>query len=79
MLAAWSLNLCAWSLMLVACYLKSLELDAWSLQPGAVAGPRAPFGAGPSLSSIWGCGMSRCFRVTVPKLLVFSHHRAPDY
>ena len=31
MLAAWSLNLCAWSLMLVAPSSRSLELEAWSL------------------------------------------------
>ena len=75
MLAAWSLNLCAWSLMLVAPSSRSLELDA-CLQPGAAGRPRAPFGAGPSLSSIWGCGMSCCLWITVIELLVRGHHSA---
>ena len=52
------LMLVAWGLTLVACGSRSLELDAWRLKLHALlrasSGPRAPFGAGPSLSSIWG-------------------------
>ena len=54
---------------LVACGLSldasCLGLDAWRLQLDALlqalVWPRAPFGAGPSLSSIWGYDTLRCF------------------
>ena len=64
----------AWGLKLVACGFLSLELDAWRLQLDALlhvlVWPRAPFGAGPSLSSIWGYDTLRCLRVTHIELLV---------
>ena len=68
---------CACCLELEAC---CLELVAWSLKLDALlrasSGPRAPFGAGPSLSSIWGYDTLSCLRVTHVELLVCSLNAA---
>ena len=77
------LMLVAWGLTLVACGLRGLELDAWSLQLDALlhvlVWPRAPFGAGPSLSSIWDYDTLSCLRVTHVELLVCSLNAASKH
>ena len=80
---ALSLTLAAWDLLLAACGFLSLELEAGRLQLDALlhvlVWPRAPFGAGPSLSSIWGYDTLSCLRVTHVELLVCSLNAASKY
>ena len=77
------LMLVAWGLTLAACGSRSLGLDAWRLQLDALlqalVWPRAPFGAGPSLSSIWDYDTLSCLRVTHVELLVCSLNAASKH
>ena len=77
------LKLVAWGLTLVACGLRSLELEAWRLQLDALlrasSGLRALYEHEPSLSSIWDYDTLSCLRVTHVELLVCSLNAASKH